>query len=140
MSANIQLLLAEDDKNLQELVEEVLIEAGYDVLVASSGKQALAALEANQTQLKAVITDIRLGEGPDGWDVGRQARLLFPFMPVLYMSGDCMDEWPTNGVSNSVFFSKPCKLTSIVTAVSTLVNEENFRRTGQKTVWISGHQ
>jgi DNA-binding response OmpR family regulator len=132
MTADLHLLLAEDDKPLQALVEEVLLEAGFVVVIASSGTQALAELEAKGTQLTAVITDIKLGEGPDGWDVGRRARVLSPYMPVVYMSGDSMDEWPKNGVSNSVFFAKPCKLAGIITAVSTLINEANARQ----AVWL----
>src|ERR1700712_1574832 len=105
MTANFHLLLAEDDKPLQELVKEVLLEAGFAVVIASNGRQALAEIEAHKDQLTAVVTDIRLGEGPDGWDVGRRARLLSPYMPVVYISGDSINEWPLNGVSNSVFFS-----------------------------------
>ena len=46
-----------------------------------------------------MLTDIRLGAGPDGWSVANRARELNPDMPLVYMSGDSAHQWTEHGVS-----------------------------------------
>jgi DNA-binding response OmpR family regulator len=115
MNRRACLLLVEDDPALRETLSDALDDIGYDVVVACSGVQALAELEADAAQFEEVITDINLGTGPDGWDVGRRARECVADMPVVYMSGNS-DEWPSQGVANSVFIPKPFRLAQMVNA------------------------
>jgi DNA-binding response OmpR family regulator len=119
VTATILLLLVEDDELIRELLEAALTEAGFDLTVAADGKQALAELETDATRFRAVITDIRFGAGPDGWEVGRRAREIIADMPVVYMSGDSAHEWPSKGVPNSIMVAKPFAPAQIITAVST---------------------
>ena len=86
------------------------------------GTKALAEFQAGASRFRAVITDIRLGAGPDGWAVARRARELVPNMPVVYMSGDSAPEWSSKGVPNSLMVAKPFAPAQIITAVSTLLN------------------
>jgi len=117
------LLLVEDEHLVQEMLEHVLTDAGFEVFLAVNGQQALAELEAGAARFKAVITDIRLGGGPDGWAVAHRARELVPTMPIVYMSGDSAHEWASKGVPNSVILAKPFAPAQIITAVATLLNE-----------------
>jgi DNA-binding response OmpR family regulator len=123
VTATILLLLVEDDELIRELLEAALAEAGFDLTVAADGEQALAELETDATRFRAVITDIRFGAGPDGWEVGRRAREIIADMPVVYMSGDSAHEWPSKGVPNSIMVAKPFAPAQIITAVSTLLNQ-----------------
>lgn len=100
-----------------------LSEESFEVIVASSGGAALKELEQNGSRFKALITDIRLGKGPDGWEVGRRARELVTGMPVIYMSGDSAHEWSANGVPESVILQKPFVIAQLLTAVTTLLNQ-----------------
>jgi two-component system cell cycle response regulator CpdR len=63
------------------LVEDGLTDAGYAVTVVTSGDQALAALSSKDAPFSAVVTDIRLGIGPDGWAVVKRAREIIPSVP-----------------------------------------------------------
>jgi DNA-binding response OmpR family regulator len=83
----------------------------------------LAELETDAARFRAVITDIKFGAGPDGWDVGRRAREIIADMPVVYMSGDSAPEWTSKGVPNSIMVAKPFAPAQIITAVSTLLNQ-----------------
>lgn len=116
------LLIVEDQFLLGHLLESMFDEAGFQVVLAIDGMQAIAGLDADATRFRAIITDIRLGSGPDGWDVARHARELVPNMPVVYMSGDSAHDWPIKGVSNSVFVPKPFTQSKIRSAVSSLLN------------------
>lgn len=116
------VLLVEDDNTLQAVLEIALSDEGFDVVVANSGTAALKALDEAEAQFKALITDIRLGKGPDGWDVGRRGRELVSGLPVIYMSGDSGHEWSAHGVPESVMLQKPFVMAQLITAVTTLLN------------------
>ena len=123
------LLLVEDEILLHEILTIELADAGFETVAVSEGNQALAELEAVATRFKAVITDIRLGDGPDGWNVARRARELVADMPVVYITGDSAHEWSSKGVPGSVVIAKPFAAAQLSTAVSTLITAADNRRT-----------
>lgn len=56
-----RILLVEDDANLQFLIKEELNDDGYDVCVASNGKEALYLLLESEDELPdLIIMDIRM--------------------------------------------------------------------------------
>jgi CheY-like chemotaxis protein len=112
------------------VVEEALVEAGFECLVANDGAGAMAILDAEQDQICAVITDIRMPGVLSGWDVGRRARELLPFLPVIYMTGDSSSEWQAHGVPGSILLAKPFVDAQLITAVSTLLNLAAARSLG----------
>ena len=115
------LLYVEDDMMTQDNVETCLREAGFEVLAASDGSQALDLLGRPNGALRGVITDINLGDGPDGWDVARRARELIGGLPVVYVSGASEAEWTSKGVPGSVMIPKPFAPAQIVVAISSLL-------------------
>ena len=70
-----------------------------------------------------MITDIRLGKGPSGWEVGHRAREIVSGIPVIYISGDSAHEWSANGVPESIMLQKPFVIGQLITAVTTLLNQ-----------------
>jgi DNA-binding response OmpR family regulator len=118
----VLILLAEDEPLIGALLQEVLEDAGFAVRSVLSGHQALAAFDEDGAGIAGMVTDIRLGEGPNGWDVARRAREVIPTMPVVYMSGDSANEHSAYGVPDSVMLQKPFATAQLVTAISTLMN------------------
>lgn len=116
------LLLVEDDSAVQFVLDTALSDEGFEVVTANNGKEAIAELDSDSTRFKVLITDIRLGAGPNGWEVGKHARELASNIPVIYMSGDSGCEWSANGVPGSLMLAKPFVVAQLVTAVSTLLN------------------
>lgn len=123
MVDQVLLLLVEDETLIRMNLEEELADAGFALVVVKDGRQALAEIEADVARFRGVVTDIRLGRGPSGWDVARRARELMPEMPVVYTSGDSAHEWTAQGVPNSVMVTKPFVTAQIITAVSNLLNQ-----------------
>ncbi|RXT37484.1 hypothetical protein B5V01_29170 [Mesorhizobium erdmanii] len=100
--------------------------ASYGVLYAAretSGAFAETFLRAPGRTLKAVLTDIRLGDGPNGWEIGRHVRGAAPTMPVIYISGDSAADWHAQGVPGSIMIPKPFAIAQIVTAIASLLNK-----------------
>jgi DNA-binding response OmpR family regulator len=124
------ILLVEDEALIVEILTAEFADTGFEVVVVSDGNRAIAELDADAARFKAVVTDIRLGKGPDGWDVGRRARELVSDMSVVYVSGDSTHDWSSKGVPESVVILKPFAPTQLVTAVSTLITAADTRRTG----------
>ncbi len=123
MTNSILLLLVEDEALIRVNLQEELDDAGFTLVVAPNGGQAMAELDADATRFRGVLTDIRLGSGPNGWEVARRARELVPGVPMVYMSGDSAHEWDAQGVPNSIMLTKPFVTAQVITALSNLLNE-----------------
>ena len=103
-----RLLLVEDEEGIVSLLEETLRDAGFELEVTKGRFPGAHHFRKAETKtLCGVITDINLGEGPDGWQVARHARELSSQIPVVYMSGGSGHEWTSHGVPNSTMVSKP---------------------------------
>jgi DNA-binding response OmpR family regulator len=115
------LLYVEDEFLIQDLLVTALEEAGFHVLVANDGNQALELLASPAQALHGLITDINLGVGPDGWDVARTARETTSGLPVVYVTAASEHEWTSRGVPSSVMIAKPFVPAQVVVAISSLL-------------------
>jgi CheY-like chemotaxis protein len=73
-------------------------------------------------RIAGLVTDIRLGGGPDGWKVARHAREAIPHLPVVYISAYSAHEHTARGVPDSIMVQKPFAAAQITTAISTHLN------------------
>ena len=115
------LLYVEDEILIQDGVVVALTAAGYEIVVANDGAEALAKLDAHDAALSGVITDINLGDGPSGWDIARDARQRRAALPIVYLSAASEHEWTSLGVPGSVMIAKPFAAAQVVVAVSSLL-------------------
>ena len=83
------VLLVEDEPEVRAVVRTFLDTLGCKVTVASSGEQALLALQAQAPDagFDLLLTDIALGAGMRGTQLAALAQQRFPAMAVLLMSG-----------------------------------------------------
>jgi two-component system OmpR family response regulator len=78
-----RLLVVEDDPTILELLSGSLRFAGFDVLTAASGQDALRAAAASRPDL--ILLDVMLPDG-DGFDVVRAIRSGGPRVPVIFLT------------------------------------------------------
>jgi len=123
------LLLVEDDALVVMVAEDALKLGGYAVRVATNGVDALDALDAPSAKFAGLVTDIGLGQGPDGWEVARFGREHQPDLPIVYTTAESAGEWPTHGVPNSVLVQKPYAPAQLLAAISTLITAADTSRT-----------
>jgi CheY-like chemotaxis protein len=116
------ILVVEDEAPLQNFVEDALTDAGFDLTVSASGEEALTVLRSGVVRYKALLTDIDLKGGMNGWEVAKQVREIDPSFPVVYITGAAADQWASRGVPNSILLEKPFAPAQPVTAVSQLLN------------------
>jgi two-component system cell cycle sensor histidine kinase/response regulator CckA len=80
------ILLVEDEDQARELVEQVLLRLGYDVLTAADGGKAIDLCQRYRGRISLLITDIVMAHA-SGPQVYAQVSSLVPDIAVLYMSG-----------------------------------------------------
>ncbi len=78
------ILIADDNPDLTEVMAGAVAEAGYTVLTAANGYDAIGILADNWVTL--LITDITM-PGIDGFELARQAKVMRPTIKVIYLSG-----------------------------------------------------
>jgi two-component system OmpR family response regulator len=82
-SAEARLLVVEDEEMILELLSGSLRFAGFDVVTAVSGAEALRAVTASRPDL--VLLDVMLPDG-DGFEVVRRMRSSGPDVPVIFVT------------------------------------------------------
>lgn len=95
------ILCVDDEKNPLTLRKLVLERAGYQVLTASSAKEALGLLEINRVDL--VISDY-LMPGVVGTELGKQVKEKYPTLPFVLLSG--VNDIPDDASCADLFISK----------------------------------
>ena len=80
------VLLAEDEQDVREVAREFLESAGYTVLEAAGGAEALEVSAAHAGPIDLLITDMVM-PGISGQELARKMRALREGIRVIYMSG-----------------------------------------------------
>ena len=119
------VLIVDDEPLIATMVEGTFEDAGFEVRCAIDAQDAAAQITELNTRLSALITDIRLGKGPNGWSVAVDARTALPLLPVVYMTGDSAADWTICGVPKSILVQKPFVGAQVLAAVTTLMNSDN---------------
>ena len=80
------ILVVEDEPAVLTLLERVLSSAGYVVVTASSGAEALAVTTSRSGDIDLLVSDAVM-PGMAGLELARQLRLERPELPILFVSG-----------------------------------------------------
>ena len=80
------ILIAEDEREILQLVEKILSNAGYNVVSARNGQEALDAASEFQGQIHLLLTDAVMPV-VNGRELVERLRPQRPSMKVLFMSG-----------------------------------------------------
>jgi PAS domain S-box-containing protein len=80
------VLLVEDEGTVRSVAREVLQMAGYTVLEAATGEEALQRVEQHPGAIHLLVTDVVM-PGMNGRDLATRLMTNYPAMQVLYLSG-----------------------------------------------------
>jgi putative two-component system response regulator len=134
-----KILVVDDNKQNCDLVKDVLMNWGYDVLQAFQGLEAIEL--AREHQPDVIILDVML-PGMNGFEVCRELKndSRTKFIPVIFLSvlDDMEDHIRGFEVGGEIFFSKPInnkelqyKIASIIKRKRALDNMEECSRVGE---------
>jgi signal transduction histidine kinase/ActR/RegA family two-component response regulator len=81
----MRVLVVDDEPQLTRVAALILGQQGHEVATASSGEEALALFE--REPFDAVISDVSMGAGINGWELARRVRDLRPETRVVLATG-----------------------------------------------------
>jgi CheY-like chemotaxis protein len=87
--APLMVLVVDDEEPIREGLRLLLQEWGYQAMTAASGDQAERAVSALEGRVDLVLSDLHLGDGPDGREVIAQVRRLCGRdVPAILITGN----------------------------------------------------
>jgi PAS domain S-box-containing protein len=115
-----RVLIIDDDDAVRSLTSALIAELGYDVLEATGGKAALAALRAEPAALRldAVLSDIAM-PGMSGIELAAQIGAEWPDLPVLLMTG----QKDLNISNDRMVLAKPFTRARLASAIELLLSD-----------------
>jgi DNA-binding response OmpR family regulator len=120
-----KILVVDDEPSVRELFQEAFSEAGYDVLLAEGGEQALDILKNESADV--IFLDLKLF-GMNGIELCRQIRKDRPLSLIYAMTGWSalfeVEECREAGFDD--YFAKPVELEVLLKAV-----EDAFEKLGR---------
>jgi len=116
------ILVVEDDPGVREVAARALLSAGYRVLTAVSGEQALAMAAAATEPIHLLLTDVVM-PGMNGRELAERLLPLHTETRVLYTSGYAEDIIAHHGVLEEgiQFLQKPFTIQSLARKVNDIL-------------------
>jgi DNA-binding NarL/FixJ family response regulator len=128
------VVVVEDDPFMRSLIVEALDNAGFQVQSAANASDAMRSVRVLDPD--AVVVDIHLGGGPDGFDLVQSIRKESPEIAVVFLTAQPDPRFAGKGkeavVKNAVYLNK-----NLLTGSNTLIQAleaalvergtENFR-------------
>lgn len=117
-----RILLVEDDPMIRALTAEWVEAAGFEVVEAGSGREAMEGLRGGEADYRAAILDLTLPD-TDGQALARDLRRVRPELPVLFATGnpDLLDDGVENDPDAEVL-RKPYSTRDLHEALGTLLD------------------
>ncbi|NMM64316.1 response regulator transcription factor [Clostridium sp. P21] len=114
-----KILIADDDKNINMLIQSLLKNENYEVVTAFDGEEALNKL--NSEKVDMVITDVMM-PNIDGWELCREIRS-FSNMPILMLTvlGETSQKVKGFGIGADDYLTKPFEPMELVVRVRALL-------------------
>jgi DNA-binding NarL/FixJ family response regulator len=112
------VVVVEDDPFMRSLIAETLDNAGFQVQTAANASDAKRAVRIQDPD--AVVIDIHLGDGPDGFDLVQSIRKDSPEIAVVFLTAQPDPRFSGKGkeavVKNAVYLNK-----NLLTGSNTLI-------------------
>ena len=119
------ILIVEDEKEVRELASEFLGAAGYGVLTAEDGVEALATCERMGKSIHLVLTDMVMPK-MRGLELGQRLRAFLPRVKIAYMTGYLeMNADAEELLGDSYFLQKPFSREALVNLVKNALEAEH---------------
>ncbi len=113
------IMVVDDEEAICRVYKEMLERAGYTIIVAKNGRDALELFQSDPDAVDLIITDIEMPE-MNGDQFINEVLHLRPEMPFIICSGYCdrnADHVHQAPGARKVFLHKPCSLSELTGTV-----------------------
>lgn len=125
-----RILIAEDEKDIRELIAFTLRFAGFDVLLATNGMEAVEVAEAERPDL--VILDVRMPK-MSGYEACRRLKenSQTAALPVVFLSAKGQDSEVQQGLESGAeeYILKPFAPDELIQQVRDILNRHTQSET-----------
>jgi two-component system cell cycle sensor histidine kinase/response regulator CckA len=111
-----KVLLVDDDEVLLDVTRQMLEVAGYRVVIARDGAEALRIYQQQSESIRAVVTDL-LMPSMDGWTLIHALRQVDAGIPIIAISGVGVHEARARQAGADNFLAKPLPITRLLEAL-----------------------
>ena len=117
-----KILVAEDEEAMRELVIDVLEYAGYSVIAANNGVEAIEIFKKMKDEIGLVILDMSMPE-MDGDETFRVLKKIGMGVPLFLSSGYIKEEKKLLDEGVAGFIGKPYRIEDLVEKVRSVLGD-----------------
>ncbi|MBV9494615.1 MAG: sigma-54-dependent Fis family transcriptional regulator [Acidobacteria bacterium] len=127
----MRILIVDDEEVLRDVLEVVLRRENFDVVLASSGEEALNVLDTEEVDL--AILDIML-PGISGIDTLRAIRIANPYLPVIVITAFSSIDGAIEAMKHGAFhyIPKPFKNEEVVLTVNKALEQRRLSNENER--------
>ena len=128
-----RILVVDDEDLVRVATERLLVSAGYGVLAAASGSEAMEVLRNRATRIDLAVVDMTMPE-LNGEETCEALRGIDPRLPVLFMSGHSSEEVQVRiaGMPRTAQIAKPFRRSTLCQAVASLLERRDELRGAER--------
>jgi PAS domain S-box-containing protein len=109
-----RVLIVEDEPDLMDVAASLFASMGYEVVTASSGREAMDVLE--QREVDILFTDVVMPNGMDGIELASYTRTHYPDTKIMLASGyplPALKQRHGQDLKDFAFVNKPYRLSDL---------------------------
>ena len=127
-----KILVVDDDKNISVVIQSLLKNENYEVVVAVDGVDALKKLDSEKVDM--IITDVMM-PNMDGWELCREVRS-FSNMPILMLTvlGETSQKVKGFGIGADDYLTKPFEPMELIARVKALIKRYNINESNSISI------
>jgi CheY-like chemotaxis protein len=112
------VLIVDDDRDVREVIQEVLEHANYEALAAANGKEALETLRSNRVKPCVILLDLMMPV-MNGWQfrIEQQGDQQLSAIPVVVLSAHVNAEREASDMNAAALLKKPVQLRTLLSTV-----------------------
>lgn len=120
----LKILVVDDESRMRKLVRDFLVKAGYEVVEAGDGEEAVD-LFLQQKDIALIVLDVMMPK-MDGWQVCREVRA-YSKVPIIMLTarGDERDELQGFQLGVDEYISKPFSPKILVARIEAILRRTN---------------
>ena len=122
------ILIVDDEKDIRELVSDILIDEGYSTDLAANSEETFNSIKKSKPQL--IILDIWLKESKlDGIDILKHVKLSNPDIPIVIISGHGNIEIAVAAIKQGAydFIEKPFNIDQLTVVIARAMETSRLR-------------